>query len=131
MSTVPKADTPPPANNAKTLTLQSDENLYVRPTAGGNRSGQASGPLGTAPDAPPAGNVPANPIKDSLSGAVNDPSYQMANPGADPSVGGTQTGPNFGHGATQIVAQPDATGHPAGDISGGGTVGNSGKGLGQ
>lgn len=100
MSTVPKADTPPPANNAKTLTLQSAPGLYVRPTAGGNASGDvyAAPHEVPGPDAytPPAPSAPAN------------------------------AGPSFGHGATQIVAQPDATGHPHGDTAGGGTVGDSG-----
>lgn len=98
MTTVPTPGTPAPANNAKTLTLQSDPNLYVRPTAGGNASGDAA----VAPGAVPG------------SGAYSAPS-----------PAGTGT-PDMGHGATQIVAQPDATGHPAGDAMGGGTVGNSG-----
>lgn len=98
MSTVPDSSTPPPANNAKTTLLSSDPNLYVRPTAGGNASGDASVPGGATPgySINMAGNAPA---------------------------GG---GPNIGYGATQIVAQPDATGHPSGDAIGGGTVGNSG-----
>lgn len=143
MSTVPKAGDPPPANNAKTLTLQSDPNIYVRPTAGTNvTGGQGSnlGPGATGSDAP-AGAIPNNPIyggtnnagpQGSLSTAENDPAYMMVQKGADPSTGGTQVGPNMGHGATIVYAQNDDTG--AKDESGNypGTVGpSSGPGLGQ
>lgn len=95
MTTVPKPDTPAPADNSNTTLLSSDLNLYVRPTAGLN-----------------AGPAPASiPQID-----------QINRPGNAP----TNAGPDMGHGATQIVAQPDGTGHPAGDAIGGGTVGNSG-----
>lgn len=100
MTTVPTPDTPAPANNAKTLLLQSDPSLYVRPTAGGNAAGTA-------------GDAPAGPT----------PGYAVNMAGNAPAGGG----PDMGHGATQIVSQPDATGHPAGDAVGGGTVGNSGN----
>ncbi len=110
MSTVPKADTPPPANNAQTLTIGDGSGMYARPTAGGAAVGNNQG----------AGPGPA-------------PGYSISMAGVTPGSDGTgaQVGPNMGHGATMIVAQPDATGHPSGDIAGGGTVGNSGSGLGQ
>lgn len=99
MTTVPTPDTPAPANNAKITLLSSDENLYVRPTAGGNAAGSAT---------------------DAAAGPT--PAYSISMAGNAP----TGAGPDVGHGATIIVAQPDATGHPAGDAQGGGTVGNSG-----
>lgn len=137
MSTVPKSDTPPPPNNAKTLTLQSDPNLYVRPTAGGNRSGETSGPLGNAPAAAPAGDIPYNPIHGGIDGAppdgslttaYNDPNYMMANAGTIPGTHGTQVGPNMGHGATIVTNNSGdrPSGAPDGAVSGGGTVGDSG-----
>jgi hypothetical protein len=135
MTTVPKADTPPPANNAKTTLLQSDENLYVRPTAGGNASGAAEGALGSAPLRPPAGSIPDNPIMGglnmvppagSLSTALADPSYPEANAGASPSTGGTQAGPDMGHGATIVVNDSGdrESGAPDASVSWG-TVGES------
>lgn len=136
-STVPKADTPPPANNAKTTLISSDPSLYARPTAGGNvapgapEGGSGAAPAGATPYNPIYGGINSAGLQGSLSSAEADPAYMMVQKGADPSTGGTQVGPNFGHGATIIMAQPDATGHPEGDISGGGTVGNSGPGLGQ
>lgn len=95
MSTVPGPDTPAPANNAKTTLLSSDPGLYVRPTAGGNASGGA---------AVPPGPTPAS-------------SISMA--GAPVGTGGTQTGPDMGHGATQILN----------GISGGGDTDNDGDTL--
>lgn len=119
MTTVPKADTPAPANNADTLLISSPEDLYVRPTAGGNRAG-------TGGDAP-AGVVPPNPIKNSILDAYQDPSYPVAEGGSSPSEGDTQAGPDMGYGAT--IVQPDMqgeSGEPDGNTVGGGTVGNSG-----
>ena len=109
MSTVPKADTPPPANNAKTL-LVSDAGShgYRRPTAGGNAQGGA--PEGGSSNAPTG----------------TTPGYSISMSGAPVSVGNTQTAGVVFEGSTLIVPQPDATGHPKGDISGGGTVGDSG-----
>ena len=101
MTTVPKPGDPAPADNSKTLTIGPSSDLYVRPTAGGN-----------------AGPGPAQYV---------EPGSTINRPGNPPTI----AGPDMGHGATQIVAQPDATGHPSGDIAGGGTVGNSGQGLGQ
>ena len=102
MTTVPKADTPAPANNAKT-TLVSDSmsHGYGRPTAGGNATGDAPAP---------AGNVMGG--------------YSVPAP-APVSTGGTMAGPDFGHGATIVGPSAD---RPSGasDVSGGGTVGNSG-----
>lgn len=105
MSTVPTPGTPAPANNAKTTLLSSDPSLYARPTAGYNASGDAAVASGVTPG------------------------YSINPSGAAPSTGGTQVGSDF-QGATQIVAQPDATGHPSSE-TGGGTVGDSGPGLGQ
>jgi hypothetical protein len=103
MTTVPKVDTPPPADNSKTLTLQSDSKaLYARPTAGGNAAGVDIS--GKAVDAP-AGPVPSP-------NSVNVP-------GAPPSTGGTQVGPDMGHGATIILT----------GISGGGDTDNDGDTL--
>jgi hypothetical protein len=111
MTTVPGSDTPMPADNHKITLLQSDENLYVRPTAGTNAAsaGSSLGPGPTAADAP-AGLVPG---------------YAINWSGAAASTGGTQVGNDVGSGATIIAGQPDATGHPAGDANGG-TVGDSG-----
>lgn len=118
MSTVPKADTPPPANNAISLIIHSDPSLYVRPTAGGNVApGHPEGGSGNAP----AGAVPANPIKSQLA--------ELDNPtGAAPSVGGTQVGPDMGYGATIVFAHNDDTGAQD-DGNYKGTVGPSGPGL--
>lgn len=52
MSTVPGPDTPAPANNAKTLTIGDGSALYVRPTAGGNATGDASAPSASKVPAP-------------------------------------------------------------------------------
>ena len=114
MSTVPGPGAPAPANNAQTLLLQSDPGLYVRPTAGGNTSGAASGALGTAPGQPPAGNIMGN--------------YSVPSP-APVSTGGTQTGPDMGHGATIVVSDSGSveSGLPDAQAVGGGTVGDSGN----
>jgi len=147
MTTVPKSDTPAPADNSATHLVHDDgSDAYGRPTAGNNAgvssSADGGGGLGPPPtdsDAP-AGETPTNPIMGGVvnappdgdfTSAANDPGNKLVQAGADPSVGNTQVGPNFGHGATIIMAQPDATGHPASDTAGGGTVGDSGKGLGQ
>ncbi len=106
-STVPKADTPAPANNAKTLLLNSNSReLYARPTAGGNAMG------GT----PEGGSSPAG-------GPI--PGYAVNWSGADGGTGSTQVAGEVFQGSTLVVPQPDATGHPAGDANGG-TVGDSG-----
>ena len=113
-TTVPKADTPAPPDNSKTFTLQSNSHeLYGRPTAGNNQVPTASA-LGPGPSAPaaPAGSIPG---------------YAVNWSGAPVSVGGTQVGADVGAGATILAGQPDATGHPFGDTSGGGTVGDSGN----
>ncbi len=123
MTTVPKADTPAPPNGARTLTVGDDgSHAYGRPTAGNNADtvtsadgGGTVGPSATDSDAP-AGAIP------DIASA-----YAVNWAGAPVDTGDTQTGPNIGHGATQLVPQPDATGHPAGDASGGGTVGDSGS----
>ena len=113
-TTVPKADTPPPADNSKTFTLQSNSHeLYGRPTAGNNQIPGASalGPGASAPAAD-AGSIPG---------------YAVNWAGEPPSAGGTQVGADVGSIATIIAGQPDATGHPFSDTSGGGTVGDSGN----
>jgi hypothetical protein len=113
MTTVPKSDTPPPANNAKTLTLSGSAGLYVRPTSGG---------------APQAGNPAGTPGPTAGPGVIPDSAtaYRPPMPSA-PSFGGYQVGADVGSGATIIAGQPDATGHPDSDLSGGGTVGDSGN----
>jgi hypothetical protein len=115
VTTVPKADTPPPANNAQTTLLQSDPNIYVRPTAGGN----VSGTIDSAPGSMPGQGGPG-------AGAGAVPGYSINWAGNPPSVGGTQVGADIGSGSTILAGQPDATGHPDSDVSGGGTVGYSG-----
>lgn len=119
-STVPGPNTPKPANNAISLILHSDPSLYVRPTAGGNAApGQPEGGSGNVP----AGEVPANPIKGQFA--------DLDNPmGAAPSAGGTQVGPDMGHGATIVFTHNDDTGAQD-DGNYKGTVGPSGPGLGQ
>ena len=113
MTTVPKAGDPAPANNAKTLTLTGSAGMYGRPTSGGP-------PVAGKQE----GNAPT-------SGAPSDPipgmSAYIPPPPAPVTAGGTQAGADVGHGATIVAGQPDATGHPSGDISGGGTVGDSGN----
>src|SRR5438552_15132538 len=110
MTTVPKSDTPPPANNAQTkLVSDAMSGNYGRPTAGGNAVGGR--PEGGSSPAP-AGSIPG---------------YAVNWSGNAPATGGYQVGADIGPGATIIAGQPDATGHPAGDTSGGGTVGDSGN----
>lgn len=107
MSTVPNSGTPAPANNAKTLTISdSMSGNYGRPASGG----------------PPVPGKQEGIAPTSGAGPGPTPAYQISMAGAAPTNGGS----DMGHGATQIVAQPDATGHPSGDASGGGTVGDSG-----
>jgi hypothetical protein len=102
MTTVPNANTPAPADNSKTYTLQSDSKaLYARPTAGGNAAGKD---IAGKPVDAPAGVIPASSINKT---------------GAPPSTGGTQVGPDMGHGATQILT----------GISGGGDTDNDGDTL--
>ena len=109
MTTVPQSDTPAPADNSAEKLLSSDsQQLYARPTAGGNAAGTA-------------GDAPAGPT----------PGYSISMAGASTSEGlspGVGTGPDMGHGAT-IVA-PDMQGEsglPDAQAVGGGTVGNSGS----
>jgi hypothetical protein len=79
---------------------------YARPTAGGNATGQNT--------PAPAGVIPGpDAYRPHLPGNV-DP---------NPTISGAAI--------VRPTSQPDATGHPAGDTSGGGTVGDSGPGLGQ
>lgn len=113
MSTVPNADTPAPANNAKTLLISGSAGMYGRPASGGP---PVAGKQEGNPDSTGAG-VPPGPT----------PIYQISMSGAPVSTGGTQVGADIGSGATIIAGQPDATGHPAADAVGGGTVGNSGN----
>lgn len=114
MSTVPGPDTPAPPDRHETVTVSDAKSHdYGRLAAGGNAPAAGDGPQPAA-DAPP-GETP------SMS------AYDLNWSGAAVDSGGTQAGANFGHGATQIVAQPDATGHPSADASGGGTVGDSGQ----
>lgn len=105
MSTVPKADTPPPANNAKTYTISGSAGMYGRPTNGG---------------APVAGKSEGNPSGGDAPAASDTPGYSINMTGAAVTDGG----PNIGHGATQIVAEPNATGAPE-SATGGGTVGTT------
>ena len=112
MTTVPKSDTPPPANNAQTkLVSDAMSGNYGRPASGGAPTeGRPQGTPG--PTAGPASNLPG---------------YAINWAGNPPSTGGTQVGADVGSGATILAGQPDATGHPTGDVSGGGTVGDSGN----
>ena len=104
MSTVPKADTPPPANNAKTHTISGTAGMYGRPANGG------APVAGKQEGNPPGGDAPAGPT----------PGYSINLTGAAVTDGG----PNVGHGATQIVAEPNASGAPE-TATDGGTVGTS------
>lgn len=113
----PKMGSPPNGGKPGAFNIVTDSNsptanAYSRPTAGGNASGPADGPLGTAPARPPAGVVPG------------PEAYRPPTPGPA-TAGGTQAGADIGSGATIIKGQPDATGHPASE-TGGGTVGDSG-----
>lgn len=93
MSTVPKAGDPAPADNSQTLLISGSAGMYGRPANGG---------------APVAGKQEGNaPTSDAPAGAT--PGYSINMTGAAVTDGG----PNMGHGATQIVAEPSATG--AGD----------------
>ncbi len=104
MTTVPGPDTPAPADNShETLVSDPKSHDYGRLSPGGNAVGQA-------------GDAPAGVV----------PGYAINWPGADVGTGGTQTASEVFQGSTLIVPQPDATGHPFGDITGGGTVGDSG-----
>jgi hypothetical protein len=111
MSTVPKADTPPPENNAKTLILTGSEGLYVRPASGG--APQPGRPEGT----PAGGDAPAG----------NVPGYAVNWAGNAPSAGGYQVGPDMGHGAP--IVTPSSGDRPSGgkDSADMGTVGSSGN----
>jgi hypothetical protein len=105
MTTVPKAGEPAPPNNAKTTLLSGSAGMYGRPASGGP---------------PVAGKQEGNaPVSDAPAGPT--PGYSINNSGGAPVTTG---GPNVGHGATQIVAQPDATGAPE-TATDGGTVGTS------
>ena len=132
MSTVPKADTPPPANNAKTHTISGTAGMYGRPANGGapvagKQEGNPPGgdaPAGATPSNPIVGGIATAPPAGSLLQALANPGYPIAQAGAPASTGDTQTGPNIGHGATQIIAEPNATGAPE-SATDGGTVGKS------
>jgi hypothetical protein len=125
MSTVSPKPVPPKVVKPLSLGAITSDSVggsagYARPTAGNNAApaGSALGPGSTAPDAP-AGVIPgADAYSPNLAG----------NP---PNIGGTQTGPDFGHGATIVV--PDSGDRPSGGKQGAdkGTVGDSGPGLGQ
>lgn len=107
MTTVPKAGDPAPANNANTTLISGSAGMYGRPASGG---------------APVAGKQEGNPPASVAPGPIA--SYVFNLSGNAPSEGGTQVGGDMGHGATQIVAQPDATGAPE-TATDGGTVGYS------
>ena len=104
-STVPGPSTPAPADNHHTTTVSDAmSGNYGRPTAGGNTVGGT--PLGGSSSAPP-GNIMGG--------------YSIPSP-APVSNGGTQVGPDMGHGATIVVNQSGD--RPSGGSSpkGGGTV---------
>lgn len=115
MTTVPKSDTPPPANNAKiTIVSDSMSGNYGRPASGGDPV--AGRQEGNPPSNPPAGSFPG-------------PDAYMPQPyrGNVPGTSGTLVGPDMGSGATIVV--PDSGNMPSGgDIQppSGGTVGDSG-----
>ncbi len=127
MTTTSKQPVPPKAVVPSSMIVSDSNsptsNAYARPTAGGNASGPAYGPLGSAPDRPLAGDVPANPIK----GGLADLDSPL---GAPVETGNTQTGPNIGHGATIVFPHNDDTGAKD-DGNYKGTVGPSGPGLDQ
>jgi hypothetical protein len=110
MSTVPKADTPAPADNSnKTLVSDSWSGNYGRPTSGG---------------APLAGNPAGNPPNEPAPGPT--PGYSINMTGAPVSAAGTQAGPDMGQGATIVI--PASGDRPSGgkDAADSGTVGSSG-----
>jgi hypothetical protein len=113
MSTVSNTPVPPktvaPKSNITSDSVGKD--YWNKPTQGGNSAGQTVN--GRPVDVPP-GVVPgAGAYSPNLAG----------NAFSNPTIDGAKIVANN--------AQPDATGHPAGDTSGGGTVGDSGPGLGQ
>lgn len=114
MTTVPKAGDPAPANNAKTLTVSDAmSGNYGRPASGG---------------APVAGKQEGNAPASVAPGVIpNSATAYSPPPPAPVTAASTQAGADVGSGTTIIAGQPDATGHPIGDISGGGTVGDSGN----
>ncbi len=117
MTTVPKSDTPAPANNAQTkLVSDSMSGNYGRPASGG--APQPGKPEGN-PDSTGAG-VPGG-VTPSMD-AYNPAPYR----GEIPGHSGTMVGPDFGHGATQV--NPDSGDRPSGGKAGAdrGTVGDSG-----
>lgn len=108
MTTVPKAGDPPPANNAQTKTVSDAmSGNYGRPASGG--APEAGRPQGTP--GPTAGPGPTQ-------------GFQYDMNGAPPSTGGTQVGPDMGHGATKVGPTGD---RPSGgkESASGGTVGQS------
>src|SRR2546430_2011904 len=99
MSTVPKADTPAPENNAETkLVSDAMSGNYGRAASGGPP--EAGNPAGTPGPTAPAANVPG---------------YAINWAGNPPSTGGYQVGADIGPGATILAGQPDATGYPVGN----------------
>lgn len=118
MTTVPTPDTPAPANNAQTkLVSDSMSGNYGRPASGGPPVAGKS-----------EGNAPTNPpTADKVPGAeaYNPQPYR----GNVPGTSGTMVGPDFGHGATEVMPQSGdrpSGGDQAYDMDNPGTVGDSG-----
>src|SRR5437773_1423991 len=112
MSTVPKADAPPPENNAQTkLVSDAMSGNYGRPASGGPPiAGKSEGNPGS--QAPPAADIPG---------------YAINWAGNAPSTGGYQVGPDMGSGSAVVI--PSSGDRPSGGKEGAeiGTVGNSGN----
>jgi hypothetical protein len=108
VTTVKNTPEPPKSVTPKAAPPRYD---YGRPTSGGHPD------AGKQEGTPPGGDAPP--------GVVPGDSINKA--GAPVSTGGTQAGPDIGHGATIVV--PNMGDRPSGgklDATGGGTVGDSG-----
>lgn len=133
MTTVLKDGEAPRDNTHTTLLESNSQQLYGRPTAGGNIvsgtdiGGRGDAPAGAIPNNPIMGGIATTPPAGDLMSAAAAPDYPAVQVGANPSTGDTQAGPDMFHGATQVVA--DSGDRPSGgkaDATGGGTVGDSG-----
>lgn len=148
MTTVPKPDPSsavhiPPDNHIDYhLQVSNSRELYARPSAGGNATGNADSPpgspVGLGSLGVPPGVVPPNPVmgaiktvqpSGSLSLAYADAGYPEAMAGQSVSTGDTLAGPDMGHGATIVMGDSGdrPSGAPDSATSGGGSVGDSGS----
>jgi hypothetical protein len=115
MSTVSKIPVAPKVVSPKSNITSDQGANYGRPTSGGPPvAGKSEGNPNSSGAGVAPGVIPgAEAYRPNLAGNV-DP---------NPTISGAAI--------VRPTSQPDATGHPAGDTSGGGTVGDSGPGLGQ